>query len=51
MLIKRKQTDCDYEIEHEREELLDVINEDNGDKILEKRTRTKYTIINQNLKQ
>lgn len=51
MLIKRKRTDCDYEIEREREEYLDVINEDNGDKIAEKRTRTKYTIIYQNLKQ
>lgn len=51
MLIKRKRTDCGYEIEHKREELLDVINEDNSDKIVEKRTITIYTIINQNLKQ
>ena len=46
MLIKRKRTDGDYEIEREREEYLDVINEDNGDKIVEKRTKMRYTIIN-----
>lgn len=46
MLIKRKRTDCDYEIERKREELLDVINEDSGDKIVEKRTKMRYTIIN-----
>lgn len=49
MIIKRKRTDCDYEIEREREEYLDVINEDYGDKLVEKRIKTIYTIINQNL--
>ena len=36
MIIKRKHPGCDFDIEKQREEYLDVIYEDNGDMTIEK---------------
>ena len=49
MIIKRKHPSCDWEMERQREENLDIINEDNGDKTIEKREKTRYFLITKNL--
>ena len=49
MRIKRKHSNCDWEMEKQREESLDIINEDNGDKTIEKREKTRYFLITKNL--
>ena len=49
MRIKRKHPGCDFDIEKQREEYLDVIHEDNGDKTIEKREKTRYFLIIKNL--
>ena len=42
MIIKRKHPGCDFDIEKQREEYLDVIHEDNGDMTIEKK---RYFIV------
>ena len=49
MRIKRKHPGCDFDIEKQREEYLDVIHEDNGDKTIEKSEKTRYFLITKNL--
>ena len=48
MRIKRKHPNCDWEIEKQREESLDIINEDNGDKTIEKIEKRRYFIVIKN---
>ena len=48
MLIKRKHPSCDFDIEKQREESLDIINEDNGDKTIEKNEKRRYFIVIKN---
>ena len=49
MIIKRKHPGCDFDIEKQREEYLDIINEDNGDMTIEKSEKTRYFLITKNL--
>ena len=49
MRIKRKHPGCDFDIEKQREEYLDIINEDNGDMTIEKSEKTRYFLITKNL--
>lgn len=48
MIIKRKHPSCDWEMEKQREESLDIINEDNGDKTIEKNEKRRYFIVIKN---
>ena len=48
MIIKRKHPGCDWEMEKQREESLDIINEDNGDKTIEKNEKRRYFIVIKN---
>ena len=48
MLIKRKYPSCDFDIEKQREEYLDVIHEDNGDMPIEKIEKRRYFIVIKN---
>ena len=48
MRIKRKHPNCDWEIEKQREESLDIINEDNVDKTIEKIEKRRYFIVIKN---
>ena len=48
MIIKRKHPDCDFDIEKQREEYLDVIHEDNGDMTIEKIEKKRYFIVIKN---
>ena len=48
MIIKRKHPGCDFDIEKQREESLDIINEDNGDKTIEKIEKRRYFIVIKN---
>ena len=48
MIIKRKHPGCDFDIEKQREESLDIINEDNGDKTIEKNEKRRYFIVIKN---
>ena len=49
MRIKRKHPSCDWEMEKQREESLDIINEDNVDKTIEKNEKRRYFLIIKNL--
>ena len=49
MRIKRKHPYSNWEIEKQREESLDIINEDNGDKTIEKSEKKRYFLITKNL--
>ena len=48
MRIKRKHPYSNWEIEKQREESLDIINEDNGDKTIEKIEKRRYFIAIKN---
>ena len=48
MRIKRKHPGCDFDIEKQREEYLDVIHEDNGDMTIEKIEKKRYFIVIKN---
>lgn len=48
MIIKRKHPGCDFDIEKQREEYLDVIHEDNGDMTIEKIEKRRYFIVIKN---
>ena len=48
MIIKRKHPGCDFDIEKQREEYLDVIHEDNGDMTIEKIEKKRYFIVIKN---
>ena len=48
MIIKRKHPGCDFDIEKQREEYLDVIHEDNGDVTIEKIEKRRYFIVIKN---
>ena len=50
MRIKRKHPGCDFDIEKQREESLDIINEDNGDMTIEKIEKKRYCIVIKNEK-
>ena len=50
MRIKRKNPGCDFDIEKQREEYLDVIHEDNGDMTIEKIEKKRYFIVIKNEK-
>ena len=48
MIIKRKHPGCDFDIEKQREEYLDVIHEDTGDMTIEKIEKRRYFIVIKN---
>ena len=48
MRIKRKHPHSNWEIEKQRGESLDIINEDNGDKTIEKIEKRRYFIVIKN---
>ena len=48
MIIKRKHPGCDFDIEKQREEYLDVIHEDNGDMTIEKIEKKRCFIVIKN---
>ena len=48
MIIKRKHPGCDFDIEKQRKEYLDIINEDNGDMTIEKIEKKRYFIVIKN---
>ena len=48
MIIKRKHPSCDFDIEKQRKEYLDVIHEDNGGIAIEKIEKNRYFIVIKN---
>ena len=48
MIIKRKHPGCDFDIEKQREEYLDVLHEDNVDMTIEKIEKRRYFIVIKN---
>ena len=48
MRIKRKHPGCDFDMEKQREEYLDVIHEDNWDMTIEKIEKRRYFIVIKN---